>query len=112
MSELARVSRRTRAAQMEYQRLRAEELRLIRSIMEDEVEESNAYLNRTDLQIGSVRNDLFNAGVAAIGSNGSKYHDAKKDDETDDSRDSCDSIAASGCDGSTVHAESEYHESN
>jgi len=106
---------------MKYQRLHAEELRLITSIMEDEAEESNAYLNRTDLQIGSLRNDLFNAGVAVIGSNG--RHDAKKevrcsktfprfhDHEADDSSDSGDSIAASGCDGS-IHDESVYHESD
>ncbi|OJA13826.1 hypothetical protein AZE42_00474 [Rhizopogon vesiculosus] len=36
MLKLSRVSRRTFAAQMKYQRLRTEELQLITSIMEDE----------------------------------------------------------------------------
>lgn len=76
MLELSRISRRTFAAQMEYQRLRTEELRLIASIMEDEAEEAKARLNRADLQIGTLRNDLFDAGVAVIGKEGSDHKEA------------------------------------
>ncbi|KAG1832345.1 hypothetical protein F4604DRAFT_1946058 [Suillus subluteus] len=44
MLELSRVSHRTFAAKMEYQRLRAEELGLITAIIQDELEESRGHL--------------------------------------------------------------------
>ncbi|KAG1793489.1 uncharacterized protein HD556DRAFT_1443604 [Suillus plorans] len=109
MLELSRISRRTFAAKMEYQRLRAEELELITSLMRDEMEESQAHLKRADLQIGSLQNSLHNAGVAVIGNKGRK--DAKEsgysrmfpshdDHEVDDSREPYNSSVSSGCDGS------------
>ncbi|OAX37152.1 hypothetical protein K503DRAFT_251407 [Rhizopogon vinicolor AM-OR11-026] len=65
--ELSWVGRRTIIAKMNYQRLRTEELQLTISIMEDEAEELQVRLNRMGFQIGSIRNDLFGAGVTAIG---------------------------------------------
>ncbi|KAG1866443.1 hypothetical protein C8R48DRAFT_672179 [Suillus tomentosus] len=76
MLELSRISRRAFAAKMEYQRLRAEELELMASLLKDEMEEVHGHLTKTDLQIGSLRNDLHDAGVAVIGSRGRK--DAKE----------------------------------
>ncbi|KAG1780996.1 hypothetical protein EV702DRAFT_1250538 [Suillus placidus] len=70
MLELSRVSRQALAARMEYQRLRTEELGLITSIVHDELEESQSRLIRADLQIGSLRNDLYDAGVSVIGNKG------------------------------------------
>lgn len=111
MLELSHISHRTFAAKMEYQRLRAEELELITSLMRDEMEESQAHLKRTDLQIGSLRNSLHDAGVAVIGNKGRK--DAKEsgysrmfpshdDHEVDDSREPYNSLVSSGCDGSVA----------
>jgi hypothetical protein len=102
MLELSRVSRRTVAAKMEYQRLRTEELELITAIIRDEHEESKGHLTTTDLQIGSLRNDLYDAGVPVIGSKGRGGNEASKtveismlfpnhgNHEVDDSSDSCD----------------------
>jgi hypothetical protein len=49
--ELSHVSRRTLAAMMEYQRLRAEELKLITAIeqVQDELGESNTYIRTNNL---------------------------------------------------------------
>lgn len=110
MLELSRISRQTFAAKMEYQRLRAEELELITSLMKDEMEESQAHVTKADLQIGSLRNSLHDAGVAVIGDKGRKG--AKKANgysrvfpihghhEVDDSGGSYDSSVSSGCNGS------------
>ncbi|KAG1747043.1 uncharacterized protein EDB91DRAFT_1245484 [Suillus paluster] len=109
MLELSCVSCRTFTAKMEYQRLCAEELELMMSLMKDEMEESQAHLTETDLQIGSLWNSLYDAGVAVIGSKGRK--DAKKDlgnsrlfpgcrdHKADDSSDPYHSSVSSGCDG-------------
>ncbi|KAG2357542.1 hypothetical protein BDR07DRAFT_1380036 [Suillus spraguei] len=105
MLELSCISRQTFAARMEYQCLHAEELELITSLMRDEMEESQAYLSRADLQIGLLQNSLHDAGVAVIGNKGRK--DPKKeiengrlfpsraDYEVDDSGDSCNSSVSS-----------------
>ncbi|KAG1845033.1 hypothetical protein C8R48DRAFT_678255 [Suillus tomentosus] len=106
MLELSRISRRAFAAKMEYQRLRTEELELMTSLLKDEMEESQGHLTKTDLQIGSLRNDLHDAGVAVIGSKGRK--DAREignrlfpgcgDHEADDSSDYHSSVS-SECNG-------------
>ncbi|KAG2359016.1 hypothetical protein BDR07DRAFT_1379004 [Suillus spraguei] len=95
----------TFAARMEYQHLHTEELELIMSLMRDEMEESQAYLSRADLQIGSLWNSLHDAGMAVIWNKGRK--DAKKeiengrlfpshaDHEVDDNGDSCNSSVSS-----------------
>jgi hypothetical protein len=81
MLELSHISRRTFAAKMEYQRLRAEELELITDIMRDELEECKGHLTKADLQIGSLRNDLYDAGVPVIGSKGRPGNPAPKEVE-------------------------------
>lgn len=108
MLKLSHISCQTFAAKMEYQRLRAEELDLITSLMKDEMEESQAHVTKVDLQIGSLQNSLHDAGVAVIGNKGRKG--AKKNGysagmfpihghhEVDDS-DSSVSVS-SGCNGS------------
>jgi hypothetical protein len=115
MLELSRISRRVFAAQKKYQRLRTEELRLITSIMEDEAEESKARLNGVDLQIGTLRNDLFDAGVAPIGNKGSGHGKEAGfgrgfpqcgHHEANDTSDSC-----SSSDDSSVYGESEHADS-
>ncbi|KAG1724321.1 uncharacterized protein EDB91DRAFT_1255278 [Suillus paluster] len=102
MLELSCVSRRTFAAKMEYQRLCAEELSLITAIVHDELEESKGHMTQTDLQIGSLQNELYDAGVAVIGSKGRPGNQVQKevefgrlfpgrgDHEADDSSDSYD----------------------
>ncbi|KAG2347331.1 hypothetical protein BDR05DRAFT_996467 [Suillus weaverae] len=111
----------TFTAKMEYQCLCAEELELITSLMKDEMEESQVHVIRADLQIGSLRNSLHDAGVAVIGDKGRKG--AKKVNrygrvlpihrhhEVVDSGDSCGSLVSSGCNGSAdddqLHASSE-----
>ena len=102
MLELSRISRRTFAAQMEYQRLRTEELQLIASIMEDEAEEAKARLNRVDLQIGTLRNDLFDAGVAVIGKAGLGTDHKEAEDISD---------SYSSCNDGSAYSESEHADS-
>ncbi|KAG1825739.1 uncharacterized protein BJ212DRAFT_1295110 [Suillus subaureus] len=110
MLELSCISHQTFATKMEYQRLHAEELELIVSLMKDEMEESQVHVARADLQIGLLWNSLHDAGVAVIWNKGRK--DAKKeigysrmfphcgDHEVDDNGDSWDSSVSSGCNGS------------
>ncbi|KAG1741653.1 hypothetical protein EDB19DRAFT_1828007 [Suillus lakei] len=50
MLELSRITRRTIAARMRYQRLRSHELELIKSITDDELEQSKTQLNAVDQQ--------------------------------------------------------------
>ncbi|KAG1883458.1 hypothetical protein F4604DRAFT_1920662 [Suillus subluteus] len=81
MLELSRVSRQTFAAKIEYQRLHAEELELITAIIRDELEESKGHVTKADLQIGSLQNDLYDAGVPVIGSKGRPSNHAPKEVE-------------------------------
>jgi hypothetical protein len=55
---------------LRYQRLRAHELDLIKSILEDEKDLSQKQLNNIDLQIGAIQKD---GGVTAIGDEGRKF---------------------------------------
>jgi hypothetical protein len=99
MLELSRISRRALAARMEYQRLRTEELGLITSILRDELEESRSCLIKADLQIGSLRNNLYDAGVSVIGNkgrrcgkearNGRTFSSLGDHEAADDSSDPC-----------------------
>ncbi|KAG1867100.1 hypothetical protein C8R48DRAFT_671977 [Suillus tomentosus] len=63
MLKLSRVTRRVIAAKVRYQCLRLIELELIKSINDDELEITRKELTATDLQIGSLRNELDDAGV-------------------------------------------------
>ncbi|KAG1820655.1 hypothetical protein EV424DRAFT_1347156 [Suillus variegatus] len=73
MLELSRITRRAIAARLRYQRLRSRELDLIKSILDDETELCQTQLSGVDVQIGSIRNMLQDAGVAQIGSTGSRF---------------------------------------
>ncbi|KAG1868225.1 uncharacterized protein F5891DRAFT_987536 [Suillus fuscotomentosus] len=73
MLELSRITRRAIAARLRYQRLRSRELDLIKSILDDETELCQTQLSGVDVQIGSIRNMLQDAGVAQIGSMGSRF---------------------------------------
>ncbi|KAG1839667.1 hypothetical protein DFJ58DRAFT_733256 [Suillus subalutaceus] len=79
MLQLSCVSCRTFAAKMEYQRLCTEELELITEIIWDELEEAKTHLTKTDLQIGSLCNNLYDAGVSVIGSKGRPGNPAPKE---------------------------------
>lgn len=68
---LARKSREVYAAKISYQRLRMEELEMIRSIMQDQLEVSQVYLNGSERQIGQIRQGLFSKGGIAGGKTGS-----------------------------------------
>ncbi|KAG1859307.1 hypothetical protein F4604DRAFT_1930850 [Suillus subluteus] len=81
MLELSRVSRWTFATKIEYQHLRTKELELIMAIVWDELEESKGHVTKADLQIGSLQNDLYNAGVPVIGSKGRPGNHAPKEVE-------------------------------
>ncbi|KAG2156323.1 hypothetical protein DEU56DRAFT_750864 [Suillus clintonianus] len=70
MLELSRVTRRAIATRLRYQRLRAHELDLMKSIHEDETELTQTELKTVDHQIGSIRNMLREGGVVAIGDDG------------------------------------------
>ncbi|KAG1724155.1 uncharacterized protein EDB91DRAFT_1255372 [Suillus paluster] len=107
MLELSCVSRWTFTTKMEYQRLRAEELSLIMAIVHDELEESKGHMTQTDLQIGSLQNKLYDAGVAVIGSKGRPGNQVQKEVEFGrlfpghghhEADDSCDSYDASHSD--------------
>jgi len=50
-------------------------------IMRDELEESKGHLTKADLQIGSLHNDLYDAGVLVIGSKGRPGNPAPKEVE-------------------------------
>ncbi|KAG1723567.1 hypothetical protein EDB19DRAFT_1762909 [Suillus lakei] len=73
MLELSRITRRAVAARMRYQRLRSHELDLIKSILEDETEVSQAQLKGIDLQIGSIRNVIQDAGMLVIENKGRRF---------------------------------------
>ncbi|KAG1791084.1 uncharacterized protein HD556DRAFT_1486976 [Suillus plorans] len=70
MLELSRVTRRVIATRLRYQRLRAHELDLMKSIHDDETELTTTELKTIDLQIGTIRNMLREGGVVAIGNMG------------------------------------------
>ncbi|KAG1894088.1 uncharacterized protein F5891DRAFT_1195649 [Suillus fuscotomentosus] len=70
MLELSRITRRAIATRMRYQRLCSRELDLIKSILEDEQDLAQTQMKGFDVQIGSLRNILQDAGVMAIGNKG------------------------------------------
>lgn len=51
------MSREVYTVKMKYQRLRMQELEMVRSIAEGELEESQVYLNQMGHQIGHIRKD-------------------------------------------------------
>jgi hypothetical protein len=116
MLEITRLSRRAFAAQRKYQRIRTEELRLIAALMEDEAEESKARLKGADLQIGFLRNDLFDVGVAPIGNKGGNRKEARfggmflrcGHHEADDASDSCSSSDDGSVQGESEHVDSPH----
>lgn len=73
MLELSRITRRAIAARMWYQHLRSRELDLIKSILEDEQDLAQTQIKGIDVQIGSLRNILQDAGVTAIGNKGCRF---------------------------------------
>ncbi|KAG1815364.1 hypothetical protein EV424DRAFT_1348474 [Suillus variegatus] len=70
MLELSRITRRAFSARIRYQRLRDHELDLIKSLLNDEKELVQTHMKKIDLQIGSLRNTLEDAGVTEIGNKG------------------------------------------
>jgi hypothetical protein len=79
MLELSRISRRTIAARVRYQRLRSHELDLIKSLLQDETELSQKTLTDIDFQIGTLRNVLQDDGVTEIGNKGSLLDPSERD---------------------------------
>ncbi|KAG1721837.1 hypothetical protein EDB19DRAFT_1835272 [Suillus lakei] len=75
MLELSRVTRRVVTARMRYQRLRIHELDLIKSILDDENEQTGTQLKTIDSQIGALRNMLDEGGVTEIGDKGRRKFD-------------------------------------
>ncbi|KAG1880041.1 hypothetical protein F4604DRAFT_1922730 [Suillus subluteus] len=54
MLELSRITRRAFAARIRFQRLRSHELELMKSLVDDEIEQVKTQINAIDLQIGSI----------------------------------------------------------
>ncbi|KAG1844503.1 hypothetical protein DFJ58DRAFT_802474 [Suillus subalutaceus] len=54
MLELSRITRRAFAARIQFQRLRSHELELMKSLVDDEIEQVKTQINAIDLQIGSI----------------------------------------------------------
>jgi hypothetical protein len=79
MLELSRVTRRAIATRLRYQRLRAHELDLMKSIHEDETELTQTELKTVDLQIGSIRNMLREGGVVPIADKGYGFGPGDRD---------------------------------
>jgi hypothetical protein len=73
MLELSRVTRRALATRLRYQRIRAQELELMKSIHEDETELTQTELKDVDLQIRSIQTMLCDGGLVAIGSRGYEF---------------------------------------
>ncbi|KIK49038.1 hypothetical protein CY34DRAFT_7719 [Suillus luteus UH-Slu-Lm8-n1] len=73
MLELSRITRRAITARMRYQRLRSRELDLMNTILGDEQDLAQTHLKAVDVQIGSIRNTLQDAGVGVIGKNGCRF---------------------------------------
>ncbi|KAI9453752.1 hypothetical protein HD554DRAFT_2043271 [Boletus coccyginus] len=68
MLDLARMTREVYAAKMQYQRLRMQELEMIKLVMGDELEETQGCLNQMERQVGQIHQDLLDSG-AISGSN-------------------------------------------
>jgi hypothetical protein len=105
MLELSRITRRTIAARMRYQRLRSHELDLMKSILQDETELSQKQLIDVDLQIGAIRNVIQDGGVTEIGDKGSRFDPSDREalwceSSTSDAEDEL--IDISDCGGSAV----------
>ncbi|KAG6370924.1 hypothetical protein JVT61DRAFT_10771 [Boletus reticuloceps] len=52
MLDLARMTREVYVARMQYQRLRMQELEMIKLVMREELEELGGYLNQMECQVG------------------------------------------------------------
>lgn len=89
MLELSRITRRAFSARIRYQRLRDHELDLIKSLLNDEKELVQTHMKKIDLQIGSLRNTLEDAGVTEIGNKGCRFDPSDHADwcESDSSKD-------------------------
>ncbi|KAG1844116.1 hypothetical protein C8R48DRAFT_780412 [Suillus tomentosus] len=89
MLELSRITRRAFSARIRYQRLREHELDLIKSLLNDEKELVQTHMQKIDLQIGSLRNTLEDAGVTEIGNKGCRFDPSDHVDwcESDSSKD-------------------------
>lgn len=62
MLSLARLNRDACTAKMQYQRIRMQELEMMRAIVEDEYEETQVSLSRAEGQIGQIRKQLYDSG--------------------------------------------------
>lgn len=75
MLQLARMSRDACNAKIQYNRLRAQELEKMRSLVEDEIEASQACLTQVERQIGQIRKRLYaSGGMASIDINQRQQH--------------------------------------
>lgn len=65
--DIARLNRDAYTAKIQYQRIRMQELEMMRSLVEDECEETQVLLTRTERQIGEIRAQLCRSrGMSAI----------------------------------------------
>ncbi|KAF8119597.1 hypothetical protein EV363DRAFT_1176118 [Boletus edulis] len=63
MLDLARMTREVYVARMQYQRLRMQELEMIKLVMREELEELGGYLNQMECQVGRIHQDPLDTGV-------------------------------------------------
>lgn len=84
MLELSRASRRAFFAQVQYCRLRLQEIEVMRTIAVDECEEAEARLKRADSQIGEIRH-LLHANGTALGDSGIVLLGMEHDDDDNES---------------------------
>lgn len=61
---VARLSRDAYTAKIEYQRKRMQELEMMKSLVEDECEETQVFLTKTERQIGQIRAQMCRIGAA------------------------------------------------
>ena len=71
---LARLSRDAYTAKLQYQRIRMEELEMMKAIVEDECEETQVLLNQTERQIGQIRKQLYSSGGIAACRKTGQWH--------------------------------------
>ena len=73
MLQLARASREAFAAHAKYQRLRIQEIEIMRLSAVDDYEEAAAVVQRADHQIGELRHTLTSNG-RAVGDGTARFH--------------------------------------
>jgi hypothetical protein len=83
MLQLARASRHSFSAQVQYCRLRLQEIEVMRTIAMDECDAAEAALQRAESQVGELRHVLHSNGTA-LGDSGIKLFSGKGNDSDDE----------------------------